>query len=305
MGQAGCDLLRGKDWKRQSYSKPSACLSRIHANPAQKFLHSPSPPAPSTHATTPAYTRDRRTAQSWGITTQVSVSAPSCRRPAASRGTGAPCRWRGTGQHRRAGTHRRGTASCRRKPNPKAPLPGPHAASHRSLRPARRRATPLGDSQGDGDACAQLPREGTRNPVLTRCWARVCRPQSARAEWTRRVSRQHQAALPALPLPARLPPPLQRSPATRSPQTDSHFPMCFNLSLNKASSDTAPPASLVTEGATSPGRQTSGHQERVHGEGKLETNRFHDPIPALAKPQAGRTRVLARQGWLWMRSLCR
>lgn len=51
--------------------------------------------------------------------------------------------------------------------------------------------------------------------------------------------------------------------------TNSHFPMCFNLSLNKASSDTALLASLVTVGAMSPEMETFGHWERGKEGGRV------------------------------------
>lgn len=99
------------------------------------------------------------------------------------------------------------------------------------------------------------------------------------------------AALPGTPLPA------------RGLHTDSHFPMCFNLSRNKASSDTAPPASLVTEGATSPGRQTSAHRERGYGGGSSGQITSMTQFQHQQRAELGESRwdeSTGTWGWLWM-----
>lgn len=103
-------------------------------------------------------------------------------------------------------------------------------------------------------------------------------------------SGDHPSMLPALLLlphshlpsiPGRIPGP--------APKTHSHFPMCFSLSLNKASSDTAPPASLGAEGAASPGRQPSGHCSVCAARGIRRDHRC-DPIPALPRAEPSESR---------------
>lgn len=80
--------------------------------------------------------------------------------------------------------------------------------------------------------------------------------------------------------------------------TDSHFPMCLSLSRNKASSDTAPPASLVAEGAASPARQRAAHQECLPAQGGLgqitSMTQFQQKDKSRGNEGAG------MWGWLWM-----
>lgn len=101
---------------------------------------------------------------------------------------------------------------------------------------------------------------------------------------------------PPPPAPLRGCPPPELEP-------DSHFPMCFNLSLNKASSDTALPASLVPGGAASPARQTSAHRRHAAGGGWrqiISMTQFQRSwsvaLPQVVLSTASRVRASAHRG---------
>lgn len=120
------------------------------------------------------------------------------------------------------------TVKYRRKLNPKATLLGLSTVSAQRATAACNalRAdvpAPPCDSQGDGDACAQLPREATRK-LHAHALAGVHVPADVHAERGADTLRERgpprrlgerQAMLPALPLPAPLPASLQPSQASR------------------------------------------------------------------------------------------
>lgn len=217
------------------------------------------------------------------------VQQPKCfllRDPSRAGTEGLP---RGTGH----GMPKPRTAKRSQKLHPKALLPGLSSVI------ARRAPAAC------GVLCLAHPRAsrgvlGTPVPACHKGWqgaqGHTCQQTCVAAPKHPRMCCVSQLCPPPPPAPLRGCPPPELEP-------DSHFPMCFNLSLNKASSDTALPASLVPGGAASPARQTSAPRRHVAGRGWRQIismtqfqRSWSAALPRVALSTASRVRASARRG---------